>query len=115
MAFGNLKKWFAGATAQVNPFDGGKDFRSVTQGQPLRIDPYNTPGLQTPAPAQPAFPQGVSFPQQPLDINPYRTPGLDTYIPEMGTPQPLQINPYQTPGLSTYQQIPGLDFYDRYR
>ena len=33
MAFGNLKKWFEGATAQVNPFDGGKTWSSVTKPQ----------------------------------------------------------------------------------
>lgn len=33
MAFGKLKKWLEGAAAQVNPFDNGKTFDTVTNNQ----------------------------------------------------------------------------------
>lgn len=35
MAFGKLRKWLEGAAAQVNPFDNGKTFDTVTNNKPV--------------------------------------------------------------------------------
>ncbi len=69
MAFGNLKKWYEGVSAQVNPFDGGKTFKSAFT-QPTDAS---------------QIPSGYNFDRQPLNIpqgfgatNPPLPPGINT-------------------------------------